>query len=259
MSMTLITLSAAVIALLGLTFWWIRHQNMAFAYANNPALRTAPACDVGQQLLMASATDTGAGSGGASGGGGARKPKRKKPSGPSRRAFLRNSMAVGWLGVLGSFGGASLAMLWPNLSGGFGAVLAAGNAEDILEQIRSDQQPFEFPEGRAYLVEYDPDDDPTGEYEELTNGAPLMAIYQVCVHLGCKVPFCDTSQWFECPCHGSAYNRWGEYRGGPAPRGLDRFPVHVEDGELMIDTGELTEVSRQQAALEQPREGPSCI
>ena len=31
------------------------------------------------------------------------------------------------------------------------------------------------------------------------------------------------SQWFECPCHGSKYNRVGEKHGGPAPRGLDRF------------------------------------
>ena len=34
-----------------------------------------------------------------------------------------------------------------------------------------------------------------------------------------------TSQWFECPCHGSQYNRVGEKKGGPAPRGLDRFAI----------------------------------
>ena len=33
------------------------------------------------------------------------------------------------------------------------------------------------------------------------------------------------SQWFECPCHGSQYNRVGEKKGGPAPRGMDRFAV----------------------------------
>ncbi len=26
-------------------------------------------------------------------------------------------------------------------------------------------------------------------------------------HLGCRVPYCVTSQWFECPCHGSQYNQ----------------------------------------------------
>ena len=33
-----------------------------------------------------------------------------------------------------------------------------------------------------------------------------MPLYQRCVHLGCRVPFCASSKWFECPCHGSKYN-----------------------------------------------------
>jgi cytochrome b6-f complex iron-sulfur subunit len=51
------------------------------------------------------------------------------------------------------------------------------------------------------------------------------------------VPFCPTSQWFECGCHGSQYNRVGEKKGGPAPRGLDRFPVEVKGGTVTVDTG----------------------
>jgi len=41
--------------------------------------------------------------------------------------------------------------------------------------------------------------------------------------------------WFECPVHGSQYNRVGE-EGGPAPRGLDRFVVTSTAGTLMVDT-----------------------
>ena len=55
--------------------------------------------------------------------------------------------------------------------------------------------------------------------------AGIDALYQKCPHLGCRVPNCDTSQWFECPCHGCQYNRVGEKKGGPAPRGMDRFAV----------------------------------
>ena len=55
--------------------------------------------------------------------------------------------------------------------------------------------------------------------------AGINTLYQKCPHLGCRVPHCVTSQWFECPCHGSQYNRVGEKRGGPAPRGMDRFAV----------------------------------
>ena len=48
-----------------------------------------------------------------------------------------------------------------------------------------------------------------------------------------------SSQWFECPCHGSKYNRVGEKRGGPAPRGLDRFRLEVTGGNIIVDTSEI--------------------
>ncbi len=50
------------------------------------------------------------------------------------------------------------------------------------------------------------------------------ALSQKCTHLGCRVPFCESSGQFECPCHGSMFNRAGEYRAGPAPRGMDQLP-----------------------------------
>ena len=56
---------------------------------------------------------------------------------------------------------------------------------------------------------------------------------------GCRVPWCPSSQWFECPCHGSKYNRVGEKQGGPAPRGLDRFVLEVSGGNIIVDTGSL--------------------
>ena len=52
-----------------------------------------------------------------------------------------------------------------------------------------------------------------------------MALWQRCVHLGCRVPSACSSQGFECPCHGSKYNFHGEYEDGPAPRNMDRFAV----------------------------------
>ena len=64
----------------------------------------------------------------------------------------------------------------------------------------------------------------------------IVALYQKCVHLGCRVPWCQTSQWFECPCHGSKYSRVGEKKGGPAPRGLDHFVVTIAGSKMTIDT-----------------------
>jgi cytochrome b6-f complex iron-sulfur subunit len=90
--------------------------------------------------------------------------------------------------------------------------------------------------------------------------AGLVALFQTCPHLGCRVPQCDTSQWFECPCHGSRYNRVGERKGGPAPRGMDRFAMSVEGGAFVVDTG----VRIQGPAIGidttgQEPEGPSCL
>ena len=75
------------------------------------------------------------------------------------------------------------------------------------------------------------------------------------------MPDCKTSQWFECPCHGSQYNQVGEKRAGPAPRGMDRFTMEVtSDGFLLVDTGSVipgppigTNTTGQEA------EGPHCL
>jgi cytochrome b6-f complex iron-sulfur subunit len=90
--------------------------------------------------------------------------------------------------------------------------------------------------------------------------AGLAVMYQKCPHLGCRVPNCNSSQWFECPCHGSQYNQVGEKKGGPAPRGMDRFVTEVTAGNLIVNTGSViqgppigTNTTGQEA------EGPHCI
>ncbi|MFM9133001.1 MAG: ubiquinol-cytochrome c reductase iron-sulfur subunit [Actinomycetota bacterium] len=90
--------------------------------------------------------------------------------------------------------------------------------------------------------------------------AGVVALYQKCPHLGCRVPECKSSQWFECQCHGSQYNRVGEKKGGPAPRGMDRFAVSVTNGVLTIDTGSV--FAGPPAGVNttgQEAEGPHCV
>ncbi|MPZ53245.1 MAG: Rieske 2Fe-2S domain-containing protein, partial [Acidimicrobiia bacterium] len=87
----------------------------------------------------------------------------------------------------------------------------------------------------------------------------LMALYQRCVHLGCTVPWCESSQGFECPCHGSKYDMVGEYFAGPAPRNLDRFEVENRDGQLVIKTGTPIETPRAASRLVEYPQGASCI
>lgn len=184
--------------------------------------------------------------------------RRRGRVGPSRRDFLRGGLLASMFGVVASFGGASLAFLWPSLRGGFGARFDVGTESSVAEEIAANRH-VAIPAGRAYLVAYEPAQDPDGAYAEITGGTPFMALYHRCVHLGCRVPWCESSEWFECPCHGSRYNVWGEYQFGPAPRGLDRFPVSVEDGRVFIDTSTIiTGPSRGAGALSQPPAGPHC-
>lgn len=63
----------------------------------------------------------------------------------------------------------------------------------------------------------------------------VYAISRVCTHLGCIVK--PTSEGFECPCHGSRYDRDGLVTKGPAPRPLQWLEVKEQGGVLYVDEG----------------------
>ena len=194
--------------------------------------------------------------------------------GVSRRQFFNRTIVMLMGLSLSGFGVACIAFLWPQGASGFGAKIKVGLVSDLLTEIRANSGFLYKPQGRMWLTEY-----PNGAVEKavatytpgelagMTVGEKLgldggiVALYQKCPHLGCRVPSCLTSQWFECPCHGSKYNQVGEKRGGPAPRGMDRFAVEIgADGSLNVDTGTIiqgppigTNTTGQEA------EGPNCI
>ena len=88
----------------------------------------------------------------------------------------------------------------------------------------------------------------------------VVALYQRCPHLGCRVAWCDSSGEFECACHGSTFNRAGEVRTGPSPRGMDRFAVNVSDEVVEVDTGVVIEGPRSGSpeSLDEPPRGEGC-
>jgi cytochrome b6-f complex iron-sulfur subunit len=182
-----------------------------------------------------------------------------------RRDFLRISMGAGTAGALGAFGAASLGFLWPQIGEGFGAVMNIGNAANILDEIEDTRAPYRHQGGKLYVVSWDPAvrgaDDQYGPDHPAVGNLGLMALYQHCPHLGCVVPWCQPSQWFECPCHGSKYNKWGEWQSGPASRGMDRFSAEIDEGgNLLVDTGNLLQgPARTADVLVQDPEGPHCI
>ncbi len=62
----------------------------------------------------------------------------------------------------------------------------------------------------------------------------LHVISRVCTHLGCLVSFVETG--FDCPCHGSKFDRNGKVIAGPAPRNLPWLEISRDvDGTLVVD------------------------
>jgi cytochrome b6-f complex iron-sulfur subunit len=183
----------------------------------------------------------------------------------SRRQFFNRGIITFFGLGLAGFGGSVLAFLWPKLGVGFGSVINIGTTTSIDAKIDEGNGFAYFPEGRMWVTHY-----PSAalgaakrvysEPEVISMEAGYTALYQKCVHLGCRVPSCPSSQWFECQCHGSQYNRNGEKKGGPAPRGLDRFALTVSNGSASVDTSVViqgppigTNTTGQEA------EGPHCV
>ena len=187
--------------------------------------------------------------------------------GETRRAFFNRATVTLMSASLGAFGASLIGFLWKGASGGFGSKIAVGKIDDVMQGIKSNKGFMYYPEARAWVTEYPKDSIAKAEaiYSKqaaVFSGmqAGVVALYQKCPHLGCRVPNCASSQWFECGCHGSMYNRVGEKKGGPAPRGMDRFGVAVNNGVLVIDTGAVfggppigTNTTGQEA------EGPHCL
>ena len=158
----------------------------------------------------------------------------------SRRNFLLSGWKLGGALLIGAAGYTAYEALRPLASRAEGGVLKVGERGLFPKGTAT-----YFPEGRLYLANAKGD---------------LFALSQKCPHLGCQVPFCKSSGRFECPCHGSIFDLGGEYIAGPAPRGLDRYPVEVRQGEVVIDTRELAAGPSRGAKkyFEKPK-GPSCI
>jgi cytochrome b6-f complex iron-sulfur subunit len=194
-------------------------------------------------------------------------PPDPEAIGVSRRQFFNRANVTLMSASIGAFSAAGfVAFLWPTATGGFGQQVTVGKYDDILETLRTGDGFFYASNARTWITEYPADAVPNAQavYDPaIVAGMEqgLVALYQKCPHLGCRVPSCPSSGWFECPCHGSQYNRVGEKKGGPAPRGMDRFPWTLAgNGDVTVDTGTIetgppigTNTTGQEA------EGPHCI
>lgn len=160
--------------------------------------------------------------------------------GISRRDFLDR----GWKAGVVLIGAAGLWTSWdvlrPLPGQGLGGVIQTVPPTEVpestVEYVRNAQ---------TYLTKID------GE---------VVALWQKCPHLGCRVAWCETSGEFECACHGSTFNRAGEVRSGPSPRGMDKFAVEVSSEIVSVDTGTVTEglAAGTPESIDEPRRGEGC-
>ena len=90
-----------------------------------------------------------------------------------------------------------------------------------------------------------PDDYDEGVDERWKNGygvwmikrkGKLVALSNICTHLGCIPNWLPAELKFKCPCHGSGYYINGVNFEGPAPRPLERYKITLNsEGKVVVD------------------------
>jgi Rieske Fe-S protein len=144
-----------------------------------------------------------------------------------RRRFIRYAVFA-TLGALLAQGAVAMSrILFPTEVKGFGTTIVAGTVSDIKVQLAGEKH-VRNPEGRFYLL------------PAIADGA--IACYWRCVHLGCTVPPPNPALEgnIQCPCHGSLSNgKNGGLIHGPATRSLDYFPMSVDKGNVVVNTGKI--------------------
>jgi cytochrome b6-f complex iron-sulfur subunit len=139
----------------------------------------------------------------------------------SRRSFIK---LVGWSALTALAAGeltyVGMRFIAPRTAAGeFGGVFNVGMVDDFPPGSVT-----LFTEGRFFMV-------------RLLDGG-FLALYRACTHLGCAVPWDAQKGRFVCPCHGSEFEADGEVLNAPAPRPMDLFRVTIENGQVMVDTGD---------------------
>jgi len=70
-------------------------------------------------------------------------------------------------------------------------------------------------------------------YLSVLEDGGMLALSVKCTHLGCVIRVKE--EGFECPCHASAFDKYGEVLSPPATRALDIFPIRIVKGEILVD------------------------
>jgi len=154
------------------------------------------------------------------------------------------------------------------LNGAVGLVLAAPIVRYLLSPaVRGRRSSYEawiplgpleqFPQGQTRLASFrnpgaNPSDGDTAKvpcWVRNIDGQKLQVFAINCAHLGCPVRWFPQSGLFMCPCHGGVYYADGSRASGPPERGLFEYRYKVEQGNLLVQAGEMPTVGSPTARL----------
>ena len=121
-------------------------------------------------------------------------PPDPEALGVSRRQFFNRATVTLTSAGIGAFSAAGfVAFLWPTATGGFGQPVNIGKIDDVKDGIRDGQGFFYAPSARTWVTAYPADALPKAAAvypESILAGMEqgIVALYQKCPHLGCRVP-----------------------------------------------------------------------
>jgi menaquinol-cytochrome c reductase iron-sulfur subunit len=153
-------------------------------------------------------------------------------------------------------------------NGAVGIILAVPIVRYILSPVIRERRPGyeswlslgplgKFPEAETRLATYrnpvaNPSDGETANipcWVRRVNGEKFQVFAINCAHLGCPVRWFPQSGLFMCPCHGGAYYSDGSRASGPPERGLFEYRYKVQDGNLLVQAGEMPTTGAPTARL----------
>lgn len=184
--------------------------------------------------------------------------------GGTRREFLATgvgavlgaaAVAIGWASSSGPTGTTTTTAIPPGEGRGTGVVTDLARATDTLDagpvapvlDATALGRPWYPPGGeqRLAVVSFDAtspalaaayleDVLPAQPNYAVVGETALVALILSDPHCGCANQFCESSGWWESPCHNHRYNLIGEWQHGESSRGLDRHPTFVEGDRLLV-------------------------
>jgi len=147
---------------------------------------------------------------------------RERPEsrdGSSRRDFVRDAMAAAGMLLLGL--GVDPARAW-------GLPIRSGTGERDPNE-GADTLSFALPTTDGVTV------DRKNEIILVRWQGSVFAFALSCPHQRTMLRWLEREQRFQCPKHKSKYRPDGAFISGRATRGMDRYPIRMQNGKVIVD------------------------